>query len=63
MRKPSANARAPITGPSQALILTIAAKHAAAVAVADSERAVQVLGAAGCALDSRIGAASIPMPK
>ncbi|MFE3956952.1 acyl-CoA dehydrogenase family protein [Nocardia sp. NPDC059091] len=49
-------ADARITGSPQALIFTIAAKYAAAgVAAAVSERAVQVLGAAGCAPDSRIG--------
>ncbi|MFC9997515.1 acyl-CoA dehydrogenase family protein [Nocardia sp. NPDC127526] len=45
-----------IAGSPQALIDTIAAKYAAAAAAATvSERAVQVLGAAGCAPDSRVG--------
>ncbi|MFI6871637.1 acyl-CoA dehydrogenase family protein [Nocardia sp. NPDC050406] len=43
-------------GAPEALIATIAAKYgAAAAAAAVSERAVQILGAAGCAPDSRIG--------
>ncbi|UFS98383.1 acyl-CoA dehydrogenase family protein [Nocardia huaxiensis] len=43
-------------GSPEALIATIAAKYAAAgVAATVSERAVQILGAAGCAPDSRIG--------
>ncbi|NNH69587.1 acyl-CoA dehydrogenase [Nocardia uniformis] len=49
-------ADARIAGSPEALIATIAAKYAAAgAAAAVSERAVRVLGAAGCAPDSRIG--------
>ncbi|WP_040806530.1 acyl-CoA dehydrogenase family protein [Nocardia concava] len=49
-------AEARMQGSPQALIATITAKYAAAgVAAGVSERAVQVLGAAGCAPDSRIG--------
>ncbi|WP_067547977.1 acyl-CoA dehydrogenase family protein [Nocardia crassostreae] len=45
-----------MAGSPRALIDTIAAKYAAAgTAAAVSERAVQVLGAAGCAPDSRVG--------
>ncbi|MEV6138348.1 acyl-CoA dehydrogenase family protein [Nocardia sp. NPDC051990] len=45
-----------IAGSPHALIATIAAKYAASrAAAAVSERAVQVLGAAGCAPDSRVG--------
>lgn len=45
-----------IAGSPEALIATITAKYGAAeIAAAVSERAVQVLGAAGCAPDSRVG--------
>ncbi|MBF6177821.1 acyl-CoA dehydrogenase family protein [Nocardia otitidiscaviarum] len=49
-------ADARIAGSPAALIATITAKYAAAAAAATvSERAVQVLGAAGCAPDGRVG--------
>ncbi|WP_280381201.1 acyl-CoA dehydrogenase family protein [Nocardia wallacei] len=49
-------AAARAAGSPEAIVATIAAKYAAARAAATvSEQAVQVLGAAGCAPDSRVG--------